>query len=431
MNKKTIRGLILASALLGVCFPPHTAHAQIAPKDSTANSDKLASVPAYLLRTYHYAAALGKTRAHVRFGIVNDVLQFTQEDNGDYRAAYEINLIVVDHEQNLVASRIWKRELRTADFAQTNDRRRLNEEHTDFLLTPGAYELRVEILDLHTQRRLRRTYALALPDYHTPQLQLSTLAFGEKKEPQDSVRYNLLAVLSDNGPESGVFYEISGALPGDTLRAHYRITDWKEAILQEWQTTFVADNARVRQFEPLQSRLKYQGLHRLHVALTGRGQMAEAQAEYRVQFAKPIALDIESFFAEYPGLAYLPLRYIASKKEFQRLVAAPAEQRHALVENFWQERDPTAGTATNELREEFYRRVAFAQTRFALHGIDKAGWETDRGRIYIVYGPPQEVHQQIGEREPTPYEIWFYPTPEKRFVFMDKKGSGDLELVNR
>lgn len=430
MNKRISRTVLLVCVWL--CAHAASAlRAQTTAPDSSAHFDKLASVPAYVLRTYHYAGAHGKTRVHVRCGLVNDVLQFLQTGRDKYEAAYEVNLVVVDREQNLAASRILKRTLSVDDYARTNDRQRLNEEVVDFLLASDAYELRVEISDLHTQRRLRRSYPLTLPDFNTPQLQLSTLAFGEKAEPRDSLRYNLLAVLSDNEPEQGVFFEIYGAQPGDTLRAHYRITDWKEATLEEWNSVSIADSSRMRRFEPLQSRLKYQGLHRLHVTLTVREQKTEAQADYRVQFAKPITIDTEAFLAEYSGLVYLPLRYIASKKEFQRLIAAPAEQRSARVENFWQERDPTVGTTANELREEFYRRVAFAQTRFALHGIDKAGWETDRGRIYIIYGPPQEVHQQMGELEPTPYEIWFYPTQEKRFVFMDKKGSGELELVNR
>ncbi len=429
-----LRGFIVGLTFFGVFFYPNAASelcAQTPPADSVARYDKIASVPAYLLRTYQYAAEEGQTRVHVRLGIVNDVLQFTQENGGHYRAAYEVNLVVVAGEQNMAASRIWKRELDVTDFARTNDRQRLNEERTDFLLAPGAYELRVEILDLHTQRRLRRSYPLALPNFSAPHLQLSTLAFGEQAAPQDTLRFNLLAVLSDDKPEQGVFYEIYGAQPGDTLEAHYLITDWKQDQLEEWRTTMIADGARVLQFEALSAKLKYQGLHHLHVTVNARGQKIAAETGYRVQFASPVEIEAKHLLQEYPGLAYLPLRYIASTKEHKRLVDAPQDQRERLLAEFWQERDPTAGTAANELCDEFYRRVAFAQTRFALHGINKAGWETDRGRIYIVHGPPYEVHQQMGELDPTPYEIWFYPKQERRFVFMDKKGSGEFELVNR
>ena len=405
-------------------------YAQAAPH-SDDGAEKITSAPAYLMRTYLFAADSNQTRLHVRFGIVNDVLQFTQEEDGGYRADYEINLSVVDREQSLAASRIGKRSLAVADFAATNDRRRLNEEQVDFLLAPSEYELRVEISDLHTQRRLRRTYPLSLPNFNEPRLQLSTLALGAQAAAHDTLQYNLLAVLTDEKPEQGVFYEIYGAQVGDTLEAQYLISDWKQEKLEEWRTTIIADSARVRCFEALSPKLKFQGLHRLRVTVRSRAHMAEAEVDYRVQFSTPVEAEAAQLLQDYPGLAYLPLRYIASSKEHKRIIAAAPAQREALVAEFWQAHDPSPGTAMNELREEFYRRVAFTQARFSAHGIDKAGWETDRGRIYIVYGPPQEVHHQMGELEPTPYEIWFYPKQERRFVFMDKKGSGEYELVNR
>ncbi len=389
------------------------------------------SVPAYLLRTYLYAEEEGKTRMHVRFGIVNDVLQFTHEEDGHYRAAYEVNLIVVDREQNMPASRIWKRELDETEFAATNDRQRFNEERTDFLLAPGEYELRVEISDLHTQRRLRRNYPLVLPNFTAPRLQLSTLAFGEMPASQDSLKFDLLALFTEANAQSGVFYEIYEAQRGDTLDAHYLISDWKDEKLEEWRTTIIAESTRMRQFEALHARLKYQGLHKLRVTVSARGQTISAEANYRVQFNAPARQNFTEVLQEYPGLAYLPLRYISSKKEFKRIVETSEPQRASAVAEFWHQRDPSPNTAANELREEFYRRVTFAQNRFATHGIGKAGWETDRGRIYIIHGPPQEVHHQMGELDPMPYEIWFYPGQERRFVFMDKNGSGEYELVNR
>ena len=63
------------------------------------------------------------------------------------------------------------------------------------------------------------------------------------------------------------------------------------------------------------------------------------------------------------------------------------EERQQFVEQFWLRRDPTPDTEENEYKEEHYRRIAYANERFA-SGIP--GWKTDRGRIYIMYGPPDE-----------------------------------------
>ena len=94
------------------------------------------------------------------------------------------------------------------------------------------------------------------------------------------------------------------------------------------------------------------------------------------------------------------------------------EEREQFVEQFWQRRDPTPGTVENEMKQEHYRRIAYANQNFA-GGI--AGWKTDRGRVYIVYGPPdeKESHPSGGTyRKPAtegggtittvPFEQWLY-----------------------
>ena len=69
------------------------------------------------------------------------------------------------------------------------------------------------------------------------------------------------------------------------------------------------------------------------------------------------------------------------------------EERDQFIEQFWLRRDPTPDTPENEYREEHYRRIAEANEKFPA-GIP--GWRTDRGRIYIIWGPPDEI-----ERHPT------------------------------
>src|SRR5678815_5869301 len=64
------------------------------------------------------------------------------------------------------------------------------------------------------------------------------------------------------------------------------------------------------------------------------------------------------------------------------------EERDQFIEAFWQRRDPTPDTIENEFKEEHYRRMAYANEHFAA-GIP--GWKSDRGRIYVMYGPADEI----------------------------------------
>jgi GWxTD domain-containing protein len=94
------------------------------------------------------------------------------------------------------------------------------------------------------------------------------------------------------------------------------------------------------------------------------------------------------------------------------------EEREQFVEQFWLRRDPTPDTIENEFKEEHYRRIAYANERFA-SGIP--GWKTDRGRIYITFGPADEIDSHPsggtyerpaaeggGETTTFPFEDWRY-----------------------
>src|SRR6266702_3276934 len=130
------------------------------------------------------------------------------------------------------------------------------------------------------------------------------------------------------------------------------------------------------------------------------------------------------------------------RKAFKKLQTD--DERERFIEEFWRRRDPDPDTDENEYREEYYERIAYTNEHFA-SGIP--GWKTDRGRIYIMYGKPdeKESHPAGGpyEREPYegggqtttyPFERWFY-----RYLpgvgsgieieFVDPTGSGEYRIA--
>jgi GWxTD domain-containing protein len=86
-----------------------------------------------------------------------------------------------------------------------------------------------------------------------------------------------------------------------------------------------------------------------------------------------------------------------------RALGTDAEREH-FIDQFWARRDPTPGTTANEFKDEHYRRIAYANAHFT-EG-DLAGWKTDRGRLYITYGPPDEIDAHLADA--TPWEQWRY-----------------------
>jgi GWxTD domain-containing protein len=106
------------------------------------------------------------------------------------------------------------------------------------------------------------------------------------------------------------------------------------------------------------------------------------------------------------------------------------EQRDEFVKQFWERRNLNPGSPVNEFKQEFYRRIAYANKHFA---ASKPGWKTDRGHMYIIYGPPSEIDFHPGNK-PYAFEVWTYQHLEGvgdgiSFTFVDQSGKGDFDLA--
>ncbi len=124
------------------------------------------------------------------------------------------------------------------------------------------------------------------------------------------------------------------------------------------------------------------------------------------------------------------LRYIASQNEWKSLRAIPKDMYPEVIEKFWQVHDPSPGTLRNEAREAFYQRVITADERFTIHKRLK-GWKSDRGRIYIKYGEPDETHSEVHPLDLYPYIVWTYYSQKLEFIFTDTGGFGQYKLENK
>ena len=108
------------------------------------------------------------------------------------------------------------------------------------------------------------------------------------------------------------------------------------------------------------------------------------------------------------------------------------DEREEFIEQFWLKRDPTPGTLENECKEEHYRRIAYTNDRFS---SSLPGWKTDRGRIYITFGPPDEVESHpAGNQGSPPYEIWRYHWIEGigtnvQIEFVDTARTGEYRMT--
>jgi GWxTD domain-containing protein len=185
------------------------------------------------------------------------------------------------------------------------------------------------------------------------------------------------------------------------------------------------------------------------LALAGSGLLAAkkpaAPAEQRETVAKPLSekeqrkreaklrKELETPYRKWLNEDVVYIITDEEKQAFKRLQTD--EERQQFIEQFWLRRDPTPDTAENEFKEEHYRRIAYANERYA-SGIP--GWKADRGRIYITFGPPTEIesHPSGGTYE-RPYEegggsTSTYPFEKWRYRYIEGIGSDiQIEFVDK
>lgn len=116
------------------------------------------------------------------------------------------------------------------------------------------------------------------------------------------------------------------------------------------------------------------------------------------------------------------VRYTITPEERKIFIELPRSERKKFKEEFWKKRDPFPTTEDNEFKTEYYRRIEYANKYFA---GGRPGYLQDRGRIYILFGPPSQKSRYPGSSPP--YEIWYYG--QFPIIFEDRYYNGDYQLV--
>jgi len=123
--------------------------------------------------------------------------------------------------------------------------------------------------------------------------------------------------------------------------------------------------------------------------------------------------------------------YIASATEIDKYEAlTTVEAKREFMYTFWKARDENQSDDKNQYFQDYLSRIAEANAKYS--AAKKDGWKTDRGRVYLIYGPPSEIERYPNQTETKPYEIWKYESLDGGviFVFGDITGYNDYQLLH-
>jgi len=124
------------------------------------------------------------------------------------------------------------------------------------------------------------------------------------------------------------------------------------------------------------------------------------------------------------------VRYIITDAEKKAFLALPDSDKPKFIEEFWKRRDPDPKTEQNEFKSEHFKRIERANQLFG--GEGRPGWLTDRGRIYILFGPPasRSTTPMTGDSYGRCQEVWYYGSFPVIFTDTDCNGNFILVTIN-
>lgn len=424
-------------ALVGACS------SRTGPENATPTAGESFSRPLEIYRDLGFMTGPGQFPAVVSFATVagpadstyvllgmslpNSALRFQRDTNGFF-AEYGIDVVFMDRDSASV-KRFETRELvRVPTFAETGRTDESVVYQQGITMPPGSYIVRVQAADANSSRGFRMTDTLTVPDYtRSAGIASPVLVYEATGRSRRNQLPEMIANPRHTVPYGGaaplVYVESynAGAQPLDVRVVNEQgVTIWSaEATLR--------DGASELRFGVVEIPAANLPLGKFWVEVEGAGVAAERT---------PLVMTISDqwMVANIQDVIEF-LRFVAHPEELDSLqTGTPAEQR-AAWDRFWKRRDPLAITDVNEYRDQFFQRVRYATEAFREAG-GRPGWNTDRGEVYIVLGPPDHaIERYIGDvdmsSEPNAEE-WVYtavPGGRLNLLFYDRSGFGRYELI--
>ena len=357
----------------------------------------------------------GRPALGIAFSLPYTQLQWIRATQG-YAAAAQFTVVFEPVHGSRQVGDVWDRSLLVPDFRSTTAPAVAVLERRTFEVPPGKYRIRTEIEDLNSELRSTATDVIEVPDYSKIQLGLAELELGVEDpiqgfHPVPSRRYGL--EVSRIAARVAVFDRHSGGWPR-THVVKYRLLDEGGTAVATGSREIQLERENQTVIVRPDSTALFLGSYSFEL------EIGEGKSRTRVDRTFEVEDSGPPRGKEFDRMLE-PLSYIAEAKDVDKMRKLPPDQQARAWEEFWRRRDPTPDTPRNEAMLEFIRRVRYAERHFQNFG---PGWLSDMGRIYIKYGPPDQVESRPATSSSLPVEIWYYNRPYRRFVFVDREGFG-------
>ena len=377
-----------------------------------------------VFRTFKESVEDSLRLVRIYFQIINDDLTFLKQTDF-YQAEVEFDIYINNQTKEFVFNRTVSKKIQTVSYEETNSRQLTNTFHTDILLKPDVYDLIITALDKNNNKQVNRKINFVLDDLRERKFLTSDILFFQDFEMDSTNKIvSFEPNLSNNfSGRSKYFYFYFASIvsdPRDTLRVEYIIRNPGGSIVQFNQYAIANSNNVNENYIRINRQLFDQSRYELEVISSYRDQTIKTKKVFSF------------YWTENPDspkdltAALDQMRYIIEADSVGWALKQNYDDKLGYFKRFWKRVDPNPETEKNELMDEYYLRVNTANQTFAT--LSQDGWQTDRGRIFIKFGEPDDIERHPFEIDSQPYEIWRYYSNRKVFLFVDRTSFGDYYL---
>lgn len=403
---------------------------------------------------FKYLPDMNKSYLEIYYSLQQKELDYLQQPKG-YGAVVSLELSLKDQGGKTVKEKKWQIGNLVDDTAKVLSS---DAQLIDILgdtLPAGNYSLELKALDLNSNRAGLRKAQLYVPDFKTDSLQLSDIQLAlDLKEDTAEAKFNKsgMRVLPDPSLEylskEGLLYLYTELynLKFDSLSKEkeyslsFSVLDSNSSHPRDFgskihtkpgNTSVVASVLNIGSLAP--------GSYFLQVSAKdlASGQETQKTKRFRV-LPSPVQVPTDEPRTEEEAKNMRKmLTYIATRDELRMYDQLNLSGKRKFLSEFWKGKDQDPSTPENEFKIEYYRRWEEAQRRWSTlkEGKDtwkKDGWKSAMGRVYIIYGEPDNVERYPVSMSAKAWEKWYYDHIQGGvyFIFVDEQGYGVYRLVH-
>jgi len=375
------------------------------------------------------------SRLDVYVKILYDNVQFVKADNDTFQAKYDVDVVTESVEDGATESRKFTDTIKIESIDEASSTTKFNLNRVSFNLQPGEYEVTFKIRDKETQFETEFNREVTLKDFSGPEAKISDVLFldgVQKDEESDNYIFTprVSSIQSDDF-RILAYFEIYNVSPEDSFKVKYQVLGLQDTVWYEHKYVSAGEGRITKNFIDVVGENLMHGSYRLKVFVEAGDRSFDVEKSFNwfLDGLPPAFRSVDE--------AIRVLKYLTSKDEYKRLLGLSIGEKHGEFLAFWKRHDPTPLTSENELRDEYYERVVYANEHYDT--MSRKGWQTDRGWVYIMLGKPDNIHRnpynmdfrtrRLGKTIKA-IQVWDYYAYNRQLIFFDDNGFGQYRLEN-